>query len=316
MILISGVSGFIGFHLANSIKNKKIIGVDSLENYYDLKLKKERLKILKKKKNFKFIKLDLKQKSDLEKIFKKYKFSIVINLAAQPGVRVSFKNPYLTLSQNIFSFINIIELSRKYKIKKFIYASSSSVYGNTKTMPFIESDKNINPVSVYGSSKLTNEIIANAYASNFKLKSIGLRFFTVYGPYGRPDMAYFKFMKKNQNNQKIEIYNNGNMFRDFTYIDDIIKGINKIIEERKIKQKHTILNLGKGKPDKLIDMIKYLELFSDRKFDKKFVNNYPHGDLKKTFSSTNKIKSLLGWKPKIPLKIGIEKFIQWFKNYY
>ena len=316
MILISGVSGFIGFHLANSIKNKKIIGVDSLENYYDLKLKKERLKILKKKKNFKFIKLDLKQKSDLEKIFKKYKFSIVINLAAQPGVRVSFKNPYLTLSQNIFSFVNIIELSRKYKIKKFIYASSSSVYGNTKTMPFIESDKNINPVSVYGASKLTNEIIANVYASNFKLKSIGLRFFTVYGPYGRPDMAYYKFMKKNQNNQKIEIYNNGNMFRDFTYIDDIIKGINKIIEERKIKQKHTILNLGKGKPDKLIDMIKYLELFSDRKFDKKFVNNYPHGDLKKTFSSTNKIKSLLGWKPKIPLKIGIEKFIQWFKNYY
>ena len=314
MILITGCCGFIGFHLANQI-NSKVIGIDNLNDYYDTKLKKKRLEILKSKKNFTFLKIDLKNKKKLLEVFLKYKIKCVINLAAQPGVRVSYAKPYKTLSENILTFINIIECSRIFKVKRFIYASSSSVYGDTKRLPFHEDDKNINPISIYGASKLSNEIIAKSFSTNFNMQCIGLRFFTVYGPYGRPDMAYFKFLLKNKENKKINIYNMGRMLRDFTYIDDIILAIKKIIN-KKIIDKNIILNVGKGKPDKLDDLIFFLQKFGQINFKKNFINSFPAGDVKKTFSSNIKIKKLLGWNPNTSLKKGIEKFCKWYKNFY
>ena len=314
MILITGCCGFIGFHLANKI-NSKIIGIDNINNYYDTSIKKKRLKILKSKKNFIFLKVDLKNKKKLTEVFLKYKIKCVINLAAQPGVGISFSKPYKTLSENIISFINIIECSRIFKVKKFIYASSSSVYGNTKRLPFHEDDKNINPISIYGASKLSNEIIAKSFSNNFKMQCIGLRFFTVYGPYGRPDMAYFKFLLKQRKNEKIDIYNKGKMVRDFTFVNDIILAIKKIINKR-LKQKNIILNLGKGKPDTLGDLIYYLEKYGKLNFKKNLINTYPSGDITKTFSSNNKIKKLLNWHPSTSLKKGIEQFCKWYKDFY
>ena len=186
-------------------------------------------------------------------------------MAAQPGVRISIKKPHNTLNQNLIPFINILELARIKNVKKFIYASSSSVYGDTKTFPFIEKDVNNVPVSVYGASKLSNEIIAHSYSKNFKLKSIGLRFFTVYGPYGRPDMAYYSFLENLKKNKIIKVFNKGKMKRDFTYIDDVVDGILKVIQ-KKFKNFHEILNIGKGKPDELMSLISLLEKSSDKKF--------------------------------------------------
>ena len=211
MILITGCAGFIGFHLADRYLKlgKKILGIDNLNNYYSVKLKKKRLQLLKKNKNFKFIKFDLKKGEKLYKILKNYKIKQIIHLAAQPGVRISMKNTINTLNENLISFINTLEIVRKKKIKRFIYASSSSVYGETKIYPFNENDTKNVPISVYGASKLSNEIIAQSYSRNFKIKCFGLRFFTVYGPYGRPDMAYFSFIEKLKNNE-----NNCNLHED------------------------------------------------------------------------------------------------------
>ena len=258
MILITGCAGFIGFHLAYKLsKRRKVIGIDSLDKYYSVKLKKQRLNLLKKNKKFKFLKIDLNNFKKLKKELKNQKIEYIVHLAAQPGVRISTKNPHNTLIQNLLAFSNIIEIARLKKIKKFVYASSSSIYGDTKTYPFVENDyKNI-PKSVYGATKLSNEIIANSYSRNFKIQAVGLRFFTVYGPYGRPDMAYYSFLNKLNMKKKIQVFNNGKMMRDFTYIDDVINGIIKVIKTN-FKNKHEILNIGKGKPDDLMDLINNL----------------------------------------------------------
>ena len=224
MILITGCAGFIGFHLCTKLllKNIKIIGIDCLDNYYPKIHKQKRLNILKKNKNFKFLRIDLKNFNQLKEKIKNVKVDKIIHLAAQPGVRISISKPHNTLNQNLTSFSNIIEIGRLKKIKKFIYASSSSIYGETKIYPFNERDyKNI-PISVYGATKLSNEIIARSYSKNFKLKCIGLRFFTVYGPYGRPDMAYYSFLDQLKKNKTIDVFNRGIMKRDFTYIDDVV----------------------------------------------------------------------------------------------
>jgi UDP-glucuronate 4-epimerase len=189
------------------------------------------------------------------------------------------------------------------------------VYGEAKIFPFAESDKNIDPISIYGASKLTNEILAKSYSRNFSLVCIGLRFFTVYGPFGRPDMAYFKFSILNRGNKVVDIYNKGKMFRDFTYITDIISAINKVIKI-KIKKKNLILNIGKGKPNKLIELIKLIEKYQKKKISKNYVDNIPKGDIKKTFSNNNKIRKLINWEPNVPLEKGIKKFIHWFNEYY
>jgi len=312
MILITGCAGFIGFHLSRRLLEKKvkIIGVDNIDKYYSTKLKQKRISILKKSKRFNFAKIDLGNFSKLKKFLLKKKIETIIHLAAQPGVRISIKKPHNTLNQNLIPFINILELARIKNVKKFIYASSSSVYGDTKTFPFIEKDVNNVPVSVYGASKLSNEIIAHSYSKNFKLKSIGLRFFTVYGPYGRPDMAYYSFLENLKKNKIIKVFNKGKMKRDFTYIDDVVDGILKVIQ-KKFKNFHEILNIGKGKPDELMSLISLLEKSSDKKFKIKFINNIPLGDIKKTFANVDKAKKNIVWKPKTSLKTGIKKFVDW-----
>ena len=314
MILITGCAGFIGFHTCNKLlsKNIKVLGIDSLDNYYPKSHKYRRLKILKKSKNFKFIKIDLKKFDQLKKKLKNFKFYNVIHLAAQPGVRISISNPHNTLNQNLISFSNIIEISRLKKIKKFIYASSSSVYGDTKVYPFSESDyKNI-PISVYGATKLSNEIIAKSYSKNFNMKCIGLRFFTVYGPYGRPDMAYFSFLENLKKNKKINVFNRGIMKRDFTYIDDVVDGVINLIKV-KIKENNIVLNIGKGKPDNLTDLISFIEKNYKKKFKINYIKSIPKGDIKKTFSNVNRAKKIIKWKPKVNLNEGIKRFIDWYK---
>jgi UDP-glucuronate 4-epimerase len=317
MILITGCAGFIGYHLSKKLlqKNYKIIGFDNLNNYYDTKLKNLRLSELRKFKNFKFIKVDLCNFDKLLKITKNLKILKIVHFAAQPGVRYSFDNPRKTLINNLLSFLNIIEIARIKKIKQFIYASSSSVYGNVKKFPFSEGDLSIKPISIYGASKLSNEIIADTYAKNYKLDCFGLRFFTVYGPYGRPDMAYYKFALDNLSNQKIKLYNKAKMFRDFTYIDDVVTAIVKLINSKK-KISHNILNIGKGKPDRLIDLVNSLQNNLNNKFNISYIDFMPKGDIKKTYSSNIKIKKFLNWSPKTSLNEGINKFIDWFKNFH
>ena len=316
MIVITGCAGFIGFHLAKKLlKNQKIIGIDSLEKYYSPILKKKRLNILKKNKNFKFLKIDLKDYNKLKKNLKNYKIDYIIHLAAQPGVRASIANPYNTLNQNLVSFSSIIEISRIKKVKKFIYASSSSIYGDTKLYPFNEKDYKNSPISVYGATKLSNEIIAQSYVKNFKLKCVGLRFFTVYGPYGRPDMAYYSFLDNLRNRKKITVFNKGEMKRDFTYIDDVVEGIVKVKKIKNIKN-HLILNIGKGKPDNLMDLIDLIQKNYNRKFNISYTKNIPIGDIRKTYSNTNKAKKIIKWKPKISLEKGIKKFVDWYKLNY
>ena len=314
MILITGCAGFIGFHLAQKllIEKKKVIGIDNIDNYYLRSKKYQRLRIIKKYKNFKFLKVDLNNYDKVNSLIKKYKIDLVIHLAAQPGVRISIKNPHNTLKQNLIPFINILELARLKKVKKFIYASSSSVYGDSKIYPFNEKDyKNI-PVSIYGATKFANEIIAASYSKNFNMKFVGLRFFTVYGPYGRPDMAYYSFLDNLRNNKSIQVFNKGKMMRDFTFIDDVINGIMKVIKI-KFKKNHDVLNIGKGKPDKLMDLITLLEKYYKKKFTIKYTNNVPLGDIKKTYSNVSKAKKTINWDPKTNLKNGINKFVDWYK---
>ena len=317
MILITGCAGFIGFHITNKLLNNKfkVIGIDCIDSYYSKSLKKRRLKILKNNKNFNFIQIDLKDFKKLKFKLKNYNIEKVIHLAAQPGVRVSISNPHNTLSQNLISFSNILELSRLKKVKKFIYASSSSIYGDTKIYPFNEKDyKNI-PLSVYGATKLSNDVIARSYSHNFKINCIGLRFFTVYGPYGRPDMAYFSFLENLRKKKKIKVFNKGQMNRDFTYIDDVIEGIIKVIK-LKTKNKHTVINIGKGKPDNLMSLINLIEMNYGKKFRIEFTDNIPNGDIKNTFANVKNAKNLINWKPETNLKDGIKKFVDWYKLNY
>ena len=276
------------------------------------KKKKDRLKILNKYKNFKFFKIDLNKYDLIYSKLKNYKVELIIHLAAQPGVRISIKKPHNTLKQNLVPFINILEIARLKKVKKFLFASSSSIYGDTKIYPFVEKDNQNVPVSVYGATKLSNEIIASSYSKNFNMKTIALRFFTVYGPYGRPDMAYYSFLDDLKKNKKIRVFNKGHMMRDFTYVDDVIKGIISLINF-KMKKNHDVINIGKGKPDQLMELIKLIEVNYKKKFKIEYTKNIPNGDIKKTFSNVNKAKKLIKWKPKVNLDEGIKRFVNWYK---
>ena len=316
-ILITGVAGFIGYHLAKKLikKNYKIIGIDNLNDYYDPKLKKERLHQIKKK--ITFYKLNILNYNLLEKIFKKYKPSIVINLAAQAGVRYSLTNPKSYISTNLLGFFNVIELSKIYKVKHFIFASSSSVYGLNKKLPFKETMKTDNVASIYGATKKSNELIAHSYSHIHNLPCTGLRYFTVYGPWGRPDMALFKFTKQIINQQKITVFNNGLMSRDFTYIDDIteytFKILNKIPNKSNIP--FQIFNLGNKKPIKILKFIKILENVLKKKAQIKYLN-FQKTKIKNTSSNTNLLYKTLKIKKLTPIKIAITNFVKWYKMYY
>ena len=317
-ILITGSAGFIGYHLTEKLlkKNINVIGIDNINNYYDTKLKKNRINELKKNKKFKFYKIDLCEYKKLDFVIKKNKIKFIIHLAAQAGVRYSIKNPKIYFKSNLEGFFNILEVSRHNKIKHLVFASTSSVYGDTKKFPLNENNRTDHPLSFYAATKKSNEIMAHSYSYIYKLPCTGVRFFTVYGPFGRPDMALFKFTKNIINNQSIELFNNGNHLRDFTYVDDIVDGIYSLIKRHSKKNiPYEIFNIGNGNPKKLKDYLKFIE----KKLNSKAkVKKLPLqiGDIFKTHSDIKKLKKYTNYKPKTNIEVGISKFIEWYKDYY
>jgi UDP-glucuronate 4-epimerase len=311
-ILITGCAGFIGFHLSDYLlKNTdhKIYGIDNLNKYYSVKLKKDRLRQLVKFKNFNFKKIDISSQSIL-KI--DYKPEIIINLAAQAGVRYSFKNPDSYIKSNIYGFNNILELARMYS-SRLIYASSSSVYGNKKT-PFSERIKVDNALNLYASTKIFNESQASVYANNFKINTVGLRFFTVYGPWGRPDMFIHKIFDAIKNNKEVELYNFGNNFRDFTYVADVVRAISLILADNSY-QKNNIYNISNGKSYKVKTLVSKIEKITNKKLIKK--NVLPaEGDMYITKGSITKIYKKYNFKSLTEIDKGLEKYFSWYEEYY
>ncbi|MFV8291711.1 GDP-mannose 4,6-dehydratase [Aerococcus viridans] len=330
-ILITGIAGFIGSHLGKQLlKNgHKVIGIDNLNDYYEINLKFERLKTISDFNNFTFIKGDISDKKFIFDLFEENNFDIVVNLAAQAGVRYSIENPDAYIQSNVVGFFNIIEACRNFPVEHLLYASSSSVYGSNKKVPFEESDIVDNPVSLYAATKKSNELMANTYSHLYNIPSSGLRFFTVYGPKGRPDMAYYKFTDMFFNNEPIRIYNNGDfendLYRDFTYVDDIVNGIEKLIDNPPIKTDdkpaHEVYNIGNNNPEKLMVFINSLEnalsnsLGRKVKFEKIYEPIKP-GDVPATYASTDKLQKAIGFKPETSIQDGLQKFTDWYVKYY
>ncbi len=314
-IIITGCAGFIGFHTCKQLlnrKNIKIFGLDSLNKYYNIDLKKNRIKELKKNNNFTFYKSDLTDELFLEKLFTKNKIKYVIHLAAQAGVRYSLINPRSYLKNNLIAFFNIMNVSKLNRVKHFIFASTSSVYGNPNKFPVNENFLTDKPLSFYAATKKSNEVMAYSYSNMFKLPATSLRFFTVYGPNGRPDMALYKFTEKILNRKKIELFNNGNHIRDFSYIDDVVTYILLLLKKpSKEKIPFQIFNVGNGKPRKLVEYIKIIE--KNLKIKSK-TKNLPlqKGDMKKTHSDIKKIKNKTKYSPKTNIETGIKNFIDWY----
>ena len=330
-IFITGSSGFIGFHLSKKLLDSghSVHGFDSMNNYYDVKLKKARYKILKKYKKFSFTKNNLENQKVLSNTILKFKPKIIIHLAAQAGVRYSIEKPRVYLDSNITGTYNIIELAKKVNVKHLLIASSSSVYGANKKLPFKEIDKTETQLSIYAATKKSTESIAHSYSNIWKVPITMLRFFTVYGPWGRPDMALFKFTKGIIDNKKIDIYNKGKMYRDFTYVDDIVNGIKALINKapnskqlNKFKNDSLssvapfrVLNIGNTRKVFLLDFIDALE----KELGKKAIRNYmpmQKGDVKMTLSDTTLLKKLTGYNPKTNFKQGIKNFLKWYLSYY
>ena len=318
-IIVTGAAGFIGMQSCLKLLKSKftVLGIDNLNNYYDKNLKVNRIKILKKFKKFHFKRIDISHKG-IFNIFKKFKPDFVLHLAAQAGVRHSISHPQDYTSSNLVGFANILECSKLNKIKHLIYASSSSVYGKSKKFPLSESQNDIKPISYYGATKLANEYMAYSYSHLFKLPTTGLRFFTVYGPWGRPDMALFLFTDAIKNKKKIKMFNKGNMVRDFTYIDDITISIDKLIKKipkGKNSPPHRILNIGSNKP---IDLKKYINALEKELKIKSIKKRYPmqKGDVKYTHASVKKLSKIINFKPKTSISIGIKKFVNWYNEYY
>ena len=319
-ILVTGAAGFIGFHLCEKLLEEKytVLGVDNINNYYDVKLKKDRLKILLRKKNFKFKKLDISDNNFVKKIYPIAKnFKVIIHLAAQAGVRYSITHPYKYIESNVKAQISILELAKKIKsFEHLIYASSSSVYGTNKKIPFSINDRVDSPASLYGASKRAGELITKSYSRMFNINCTGLRFFSVYGPWGRPDMAAYIFTKSIFQNKTLDLFNFGRMERDFTFIDDIISGITPLIKTKKRKSNiHKIYNLGNNKPQQLLKMVSLLEMLCERKAKINKKRMQP-GDVRHTYANIKESKKDLKFKPKTSLKEGLEKFVTWYKNYH
>lgn len=319
--LITGGAGFIGFYLSKALleKGAAVIGFDNLNEYYEISLKEERLSILSKYPKYQFIKGDLADKEKVLEVFFKYKPQIAVNLGAQAGVRYSIDNPDSYIQSNIMGFFHILEACRNFPVEHLVFASSSSVYGENKKVPFSTEDKVDQPVSLYAATKKSNELMAYAYSKLYKIPLTGLRFFTVYGPMGRPDMAYFKFAKKIMSGEPIQIYNNGNMRRDFTYIDDIIIGIENILCNPPVKDDngaaYKIYNIGNNKPEKLMDFINILERSLGREAAKEFLPMQP-GDVYETYADVGDLMKDYGFKPSTSIEEGLSKFAEWFLEYY
>ena len=320
-ILITGDAGFIGYHLAEKLLNNNyhIIGIDNLNDYYDPTLKKARLNNLNKFSNFEFQKIDFIQNNSLTSIFKNNQFDQVIHLGAQAGVRYSITNPQFYIDTNITGFLNILENCKNYNVKYIVYASSSSVYGINNNLPFSENEKTEKQISMYGVSKKTNELMAHAYSNLYGLKTIGLRFFTVYGPWGRPDMALYIFTKAIIENKNIDLFNGGNHARSFTYISDIVEpihGLVKIIESDKdILSNNEILNIGGTEPVKLLRFIDIIEKNLNKKATVR-LKPMQQGDIKETNADINKLEQITGYLPQVSIEEGIKRFIDWYKKYH
>ena len=318
---MTGGAGFIGFHLSKRLldNNYRVMVVDNLNDYYDVNLKKERLKILKEYKNFSFIKMDISNKDEIMKLFQEYNFDVVINLAAQAGVRYSIDHPDAYITSNIIGFFNILECCRKYPVKHLLFASSSSVYGKNKKVPYATTDKVDKPVSLYAATKKSDELMAYAYSSLYGIKTTGLRFFTVYGPYGRPDMAYFSFTNNIFNNKEIKVFNNGDMYRDFTYIDDIVTGIVSLIDKIPSNDEdgvsYKIYNIGNNRPVKISDFVKILEKEIGKDAKKVYLPMQP-GDVYETYADITDLKNDTSFVLNTPIEEGLHKFVKWYKEFY
>ncbi len=341
-ILVTGAAGFIGFHLAKRLieRGDEVIGLDNINNYYDVNLKYARLKetgiedieyakLIESKKypNYKFIKLNLEDKEKIDELFKKEKFDKVCHLGAQAGVRYSLTNPYAYINSNIVGHMNILEACRNYGVKALSYASSSSVYGLNKKQPFSTDDNVDHPISLYAATKKADELMSHTYSYLYNIPTTGLRFFTVYGPWGRPDMALFKFVKNILEDKPIDVYNYGEMKRDFTYIDDIIEGVVRVIDNppkpnpnwdgraSESIAPYKVYNIGRGKPVRLMDFIEAIEEVLGKKAKKNLLPMQP-GDVSSTYADTSDLERDLGYKPKVDVKDGIKEFVKWYREFY
>lgn len=312
-VLITGGAGFIGSAVAKKLMDRgdEVVIIDNFNDYYDPKLKEDRVKIFLKGYKFKLYRGDIRDEKLLEKIFKKEKLDKIVHLAAMAGVRYSIKNPKIYADVNVIGSINLLELSVKYKIKNFVFASSSSVYGKNTKIPFSESDSVDQPMAMYAATKKADELIAHVYNSLYGLNVTALRFFTVYGPWGRPDMALFKFTQNIFANKPIEVYNFGKMTRNFTYIDDIVSGVATVLDKCK---GYDVMNIGGDRAEKLTRYIKVIEENIGKKAKKKMMPMQP-GDVPRTTADIRKLKKL-GWKPTTRIEKGIANFINWYKKYY
>lgn len=331
-VLVTGAAGFIGFHLSRRLLQDgcHVIGIDNLNPYYDVSLKEARLEKLKTYKTFSFFKTDLSDKQNLEEIFKDIRFDVVVNLAAQAGVRYSLENPHAYVDSNIVGFVNLLECCRHSKVKHLVYASSSSVYGANTKMPFSVHHNVDHPVSLYAASKKANELMAHTYSHLFGLPCTGLRFFTVYGPWGRPDMALFLFTRAILEDKPINVFNHGEMQRDFTFIDDIVEGVTRVMgrlpepdptwsgndpDPGTSYVRYKIYNIGNNKPVKLLDFIAVIEKVLGKKAKKEFHDLQP-GDVVATYADIDDLINDVGFKPSTPLETGIERFVSWYRDYY
>jgi UDP-glucuronate 4-epimerase len=311
---VTGAAGFIGFHVSRALleRGDRVLGLDNLNEYYDVSLKKARLRLLQDNESFTFYKEDLANRKGLSKVFGQNKIEVVCNMAAQAGVRYSLENPFAYQSSNLEGFLNIIHLSQEHKVENFVYASSSSVYGSNKKVPFSVQDRVDNPISLYAATKKANELVAHTYSHLYSLPCSGLRLFTVYGPWGRPDMALFIFTRAITKNQPIEVYNFGKMRRDFTYIDDIVQGVLASMDR---PVPYAIYNLGNSRAVDLLYFIECIEKELGKKAEKKMLPMQP-GDVVETYADISESEQDLGFQPTTRIEEGIASFIHWYRSYY
>lgn len=331
-VLVTGAAGFIGFHLSKRLLQEgyKVVGVDSVNDYYDVSLKQARLGLIKDNPDFTFHQINIADQAGMKRLFESHRFKYVVNLAAQAGVRYSLENPHAYIESNIIGFTNVLEGCRHHDVEHLLFASSSSVYGANTKMPFSVNDNVDHPISLYAASKKSNELMAHSYASNFGLSVSGLRFFTVYGPWGRPDMALFLFTKAILNGEPIDVFNNGDMERDFTYVEDIVEGIKRLMVNPADSNEqwdagnpdpsssfapYRIYNIGSNSPVKLMDFIDALEQSVGLKAKINF-KPLQLGDVKATFADVSSLIEVTGFKPQTPLKEGVKKFVDWYRSFY
>lgn len=331
-VLITGVCGFIGFHLSRSLLQDgyEVVGIDNLNDYYDPQLKKARLAILSQSRNFQFEKIDIKDKSGVDGVFEEHRPTHVINLAAQAGVRYSLENPYAYIDSNVVGFLNVLEACRNYPVKHLLYASSSSVYGGNKTSPFSVNHNVDHPISLYAATKKSNELMAHTYSHLYGIPTTGMRFFTVYGPWGRPDMAYFAFTKSIIEGRPIKVFNHGMMERDFTYIDDIVSALVLLMDKPPEKKPdwdegkdgpsssfapYRIYNIGNNQPVQLVRFIRVLEEKIGRKAQVLFLDMQP-GDVPRTWADISELERDIGYRPRTSIEEGLGKFVDWYKAFY